>query len=82
MSDELLGLHMEQDKERFDAIDRQLALAKNEALKRMDSIDGKLDELIAAQNKQKGFISGVSMAFSMLAATIVSLIVYIWNSLR
>ena len=48
----------------------------------MASIDAKLDALIASANKQKGFIAGVSMAFSLLATTVVGLIVYIWNSLR
>lgn len=61
MSKEMLELHMEQDKERF------------------DKIEAKLDVLIESANKQKGFIAGVSMAFSLLATTVVGLIVYIWQ---
>lgn len=61
MSDEMLKLHMEQDKERF------------------DSIDAKLDMLIEAHNKQRGFIAGFSAAFSVLAATVVALAGYIWK---
>jgi hypothetical protein len=61
VSDKLLELHMEQDKERF------------------DKIDAKLDALIENSNKQKGFVAGVSMAFSLLATTIIGLIVYIWQ---
>ena len=61
MSDAMLKLHMEQDKERF------------------DSIEAKLDLLIAAHNKQRGFIAGVSTAFSLLATTVVGLVVYIWQ---
>lgn len=61
MSKELLELHMEQDKERF------------------DKIEAKLDVLIEANSKQRGFIAGVSMAFSLLATTIIGLIVYIWQ---
>lgn len=61
MSKELLELHMEQDKERF------------------DKIEAKLDVLIANQHKQKGFIAGVSMAFSLLATTVIGLVVYIWQ---
>ena len=45
---------------------------------RFDKIDAKLDALIAAQNKQKGFIAGFSAAFSLLVTTVVGLIVYIW----
>lgn len=78
MSKELLDLHMQQDKERFDAIDKQLTAGDV----RMASIDGKLDALIASANKQKGFIAGVSMAFSLLASMVIGLVVYIWNSLR
>jgi F0F1-type ATP synthase assembly protein I len=78
VSKELLDLHMEQDKQRFDSIDKQL----HEGDERMKSIDTKLDALIASANKQKGFIAGVSMAFSLLASTVIGLVIYIWNSLR
>lgn len=78
MSKELLDLHMEQDKQRFDAIDKQLTAGDV----RMASIDAKLDELIASANKQKGFIAGVSMAFSLLATTVVGLCVYIWQQFK
>ena len=61
MSEKLLELHMEQDKERF------------------DKLEAKLDVLIEAHSKQRGFIAGVSAAFSLLATTIVGLIVYIWQ---
>ena len=61
MNDEMLKLHMEQDKERFDAI------------------DAKLDKLLEAHNKQRGFIAGFSAAFSVLATTVVGLVVYIWQ---
>lgn len=60
-TERLLELHMEQDKERFDAI------------------EAKLDVLIEAHAKQRGFIAGFSAAFSVLAASLVSLIVYIWQ---
>ena len=68
-TDELLKLHFEQDDRRFEAGE-----------KRMNSIEGKLDVLIAAANKQKGFIAGVSAAFSLLATTIIGLVVYIWQT--
>lgn len=46
---------------------------------RFDKIDAKLDALILAQSKQKGFIAGFSAAYSLLAASVVGLILYIWN---
>lgn len=64
MNDRLLELHMEQDKERFDAI------------------DAKLDALLEAHAKQKGFVAGFSAAFSVLGAGLVALVVYIWQNLR
>lgn len=75
MSKELLELHMQQDTQRFDSIDKKLDNGQT----RMNSMDAKLDVLIAAQNKQRGFIAGVSMAFSLLAATVVGLVLYIWR---
>lgn len=70
MSDdnELLKLHMEQDQQRFESIET-----------RFTGIDTKLDVLIANQNKQKGFIAGVSMAFSLLASALIGLAVYVWR---
>lgn len=61
MTKELLELHMEQDKERF------------------DKIEAKLDLLIDAHAKQRGFIAGFSAAFSVLATSVIGLIVYIWQ---
>lgn len=48
--------------------------------KRFDKIDAKLDMLIAVQNKQKGFIAGFSAAYSLLAATVIGLVLYIWRT--
>lgn len=61
VDEKLLEMHMQQDKERFDAIDT------------------KLDALIEAHNKQKGFVAGFSAAFSLLVTTLVGLLVYIWQ---
>lgn len=68
-TDDMLKLHFEQDDKRFEAGE-----------KRFNSIEGKLDLLIANANKQRGFIAGVSAAFSLLATTIVGLVVYIWQT--
>jgi hypothetical protein len=65
---DLLKLHMEQDQQRFESIET-----------RFTGIDTKLDVLIANQNKQKGFIAGVSMAFSLLASAVIGLGLYIWR---
>jgi len=46
---------------------------------RFDSIETKLDTLIEAQNKQRGFITGFAFAFSVLATAIAGLITYIWQ---
>lgn len=75
MSNDLLNLHMQQDQDRFDRIDKQLEAGDA----RMKNIDEKLNVLIATANKQKGFLAGVSMAFSLLATTVAGLIVYIWQ---
>lgn len=61
MSEKLLELHMQQDKERF------------------DKIEAKLDVLIEAHSKQRGFIAGVSASFSLLGAAVVGLVLYIWQ---
>lgn len=47
--------------------------------KRFDEINSKLDTLIEAQHKQRGFLAGFSAAFSLLVTTVVGLIVYIWQ---
>lgn len=47
--------------------------------KRFDSIEKKLDMLIEAHNKQKGFVAGFAAAFSMLWTALVGLAVYIWQ---
>lgn len=44
-----------------------------------DEINKKLDMLIEAHNKQKGFIAGFSAAFSMLIATVIGLVIYVWR---
>lgn len=45
-------------------------------------INKKLDVLVEANAKQKGFIAGFSAAFSLLVSTVVGLIIYIWNHAR
>lgn len=67
----MLTHHMEQDEKRFDNIDE-----------RFNALDHKLDVLIEAHNKQKGFIAGFSAAFSLLASMVVALAVYIWQNFR
>jgi len=47
--------------------------------KRFAAIEQKLDVLIEAQNKQRGFIAGFSAAFSLLVTTVIGLVVYIWQ---
>ena len=61
--------------------DRLLELHMQQDKERFDSIDEKLDTLIAAHNKQRGFIAGFSAAFSVLAATVVALAGYIWKQI-
>lgn len=67
----MLAMHIEQDELRF-----------SQGEKKFDEINSKLDMLIEAHNKQRGFIAGVSMAFSILASAVVGLAIYIWNNLR
>lgn len=59
--------------------EKLLELHMQQDKERFDSIDAKLDSLIAAQNKQRGFIAGFSAAFSVLATMLVSLVVYVWQ---
>lgn len=59
--------------------DKLLELHMEQDKQRFDSIEGKLDVLIEAHAKQRGFLAGFSMAFSVLATSIVGLIVYIWQ---
>lgn len=47
--------------------------------KRFDEINTKLDALLEAHNRQRGFIAGFSAAFSLLVTTVIGLIVYIWQ---
>lgn len=75
MSNELLELHFEQDNQRFESIEKKLTAGDV----RMASIDAKLDVLIASANKQKGYLAGISTGFSLLATTVVGLVVYIWQ---
>lgn len=42
-------------------------------------INRKLDTLLEAQNRQKGFVAGFSAAFSLLFTMVIGLVVYIWN---
>lgn len=44
-----------------------------------DAINRKLDMLLEAHHKQKGFIAGFSAAFTLLAATVVGLVAYVWR---
>lgn len=59
--------------------DKLFELHMQQDKERFDKIDAKLDALIEANNKQRGFIAGFSAAFSVLATSVVGLIVYIWQ---
>ena len=61
------------------SVEKWLERHETEDKERFDKIEAKLDVLIANQNKQRGFIAGVSMAFSLLATTVIGLVVYIWQ---
>lgn len=50
--------------------------------RRLGNIEGDLKTVVESMAKQRGFIAGVSVAFSLLATTIVGLVVYIWNAVR
>jgi hypothetical protein len=62
-------------------------LAEHEA--RLDHIEARFTDLHRdvretrdAVVKQRGFLAGASMAFSMLGSALVGLCIYIWNYLR
>jgi hypothetical protein len=42
-------------------------------------INVKLDALLEANAKQRGFLAGFSAAFSLLASAVIGLGLYIWN---
>lgn len=50
--------------------------------KEFAEINRKLDVLLEAHAKQKGFVAGFSAAFSLLVSTVVGLVIYIWNHAR
>lgn len=47
--------------------------------KRLDKMEVKLDVITESMAKQRGFIAGVSMAFTLLFGAIASLAAYIWQ---
>ena len=67
---ELLKLHIKQDDERFAALDAKIA-----------AIDAKIDMLLEAHHKQRGFLAGFSMAFTLLASAVAGLVAYVWRQL-
>jgi len=67
---ELLKLHFKQDDERFAALDAKIA-----------AIDAKIDMLLEAHHKQRGFLAGFSMAFTLLASAVAGLVAYVWKQL-
>lgn len=69
-NDDLLEMHFAQDKEQFESIN-----------KKFEAIDTKLDRLIEAHHKQRGFIAGFSMAFSLLAASVMAMAAYVWRTM-
>lgn len=46
---------------------------------RFNEINTKLDMLLEAHNKQKGFVAGFAAAFTLLWTMLVGLAVYIWQ---
>jgi hypothetical protein len=59
--------------------DKAFELHTEQDAKEFAAINKKLDVLLEAHAKQRGFIAGFSAAFSLLVSTVVALVVYIWN---
>ena len=61
------------------SVEKILELHMEQDQKQFDQINAKLDTLIKANEKQRGFIAGFSAAFSLLVSAVVGLVIYIWN---